>query len=208
MRDGRCWERTTWAPRTGGRGSGSWPTPHGLNENESRDHGPSGNELGRAVNLYPTPSAITYGYNQGGQNPGGPIRASLETMARRNLWPTPDARDCHAEGFEAGKRRLEKWGTLGLQTAVKLWPKTWSTPTVGDASCTTSPRPSRAATGRTTDYLSRQIGDGGPATPQTKRPALNPSWVEWLMGWPIGATALRRLATGRFRLWLEQHGKY
>lgn len=32
---------------------------------------------------------------------------------------------------------------------------------------------------------------------------LNPDWVEWLMGWPIGWTALRPLATDRFRSWLR-----
>ena len=35
---------------------------------------------------------------------------------------------------------------------------------------------------------------------------LNPDWVEWLMGWPIGLTDLKPLATDRFRLWLSQHG--
>lgn len=35
---------------------------------------------------------------------------------------------------------------------------------------------------------------------------LNPDWVEWLMGWPIGWTALRPLATDRFRSWL--HGRF
>jgi hypothetical protein len=28
---------------------------------------------------------------------------------------------------------------------------------------------------------------------------LNPSWVEWLMGWPIGWTDLKPLVTGKFR---------
>lgn len=35
---------------------------------------------------------------------------------------------------------------------------------------------------------------------------LNPEWIEWLMGWPIGWTALEPLATGRFRQWLDSHG--
>jgi hypothetical protein len=35
---------------------------------------------------------------------------------------------------------------------------------------------------------------------------LNPDWVEWLMGWPIGWTALRPLETAKFHLWLRQHG--
>ena len=36
---------------------------------------------------------------------------------------------------------------------------------------------------------------------------LNPDWVEWLMGWPIGWTASKPLATGRFRQWQSSHGK-
>lgn len=37
---------------------------------------------------------------------------------------------------------------------------------------------------------------------------LNADWTEWLMGWPIGWTALKPLATAKFRSWLQQHGKY
>jgi len=44
-----------------------------------------------------------------------------------------------------------------------------------------------------------QEGNGG---------QLNPDWVEWLMGWPIGWTASKRLATGKFQSWLRQHGNY
>jgi hypothetical protein len=34
---------------------------------------------------------------------------------------------------------------------------------------------------------------------------LNPEWVEWLMGWPIGLTDLKPLATDRFQEWRQQH---
>lgn len=34
---------------------------------------------------------------------------------------------------------------------------------------------------------------------------LNPEWVEWFMGWPIGWTELKPLAMGRFREWQLQH---
>ena len=33
----------------------------------------------------------------------------------------------------------------------------------------------------------------------------NPEFTEWLMGWPMGWTALEPLATGRFRSWLLGH---
>ncbi len=35
--------------------------------------------------------------------------------------------------------------------------------------------------------------------------ALNPDWVEWLMGWPIGWTDLKPLEMDRFQKWLEAH---
>ena len=35
---------------------------------------------------------------------------------------------------------------------------------------------------------------------------LNPAWVEWLTGWPIGHTASEPLGTAKFRSWLQsQH---
>lgn len=34
---------------------------------------------------------------------------------------------------------------------------------------------------------------------------LNPNWVEWLMGWPVGWTDLKPLETDRFQQWLEVH---
>lgn len=37
---------------------------------------------------------------------------------------------------------------------------------------------------------------------------LNPDWQEWLMGWPIGATALKPLETDKFREFVQQHGEF
>ncbi len=45
---------------------------------------------------------------------------------------------------------------------------------------------------------------GGDTTPQTQTARLNPYWVEWLMGWPIGYTDLKPLATDKFRSWRQQ----
>ena len=35
---------------------------------------------------------------------------------------------------------------------------------------------------------------------------LNPDWVEWLMGWPIGWTDLKPLGMDKFQQWLHLHG--
>lgn len=36
--------------------------------------------------------------------------------------------------------------------------------------------------------------------------SVNPTWAEWLMGWPIGWTDLKPLEMGRFRQWYRSHG--
>ncbi len=64
----------------------------------------------------PTPSAVSYGTNQGGgAGRTGPERPSLETMARHDLWPTPKA---SAEHY--GRPRENDRGDL--QAAVRMWP--------------------------------------------------------------------------------------
>ena len=51
--------------------------------------------------------------------------------------------------------------------------------------------------------------EGKKQTPQLRHligGCLNPEWIEWLMGWPIGWTALEPLATDRFQEWLKCFG--
>jgi len=36
---------------------------------------------------------------------------------------------------------------------------------------------------------------------------LNPMWVEWLMGWPLGWTDLKPLEMDKFQKWLDEHGR-
>jgi hypothetical protein len=47
----------------------------------------------------------------------------------------------------------------------------------------------------------------GETPEQWKSGTLNPMWVEWLMGWPLGWTDLEPLETGKFQQWLNSHGK-
>jgi hypothetical protein len=35
---------------------------------------------------------------------------------------------------------------------------------------------------------------------------LNPMWVEWLMGWPLGWTDLKPLEMDKYQVWQQQHG--
>jgi hypothetical protein len=65
---------------------------------------------------------------------------------------------------------------------------------------------SLAAVGRGGRIARRIATNGGPETQQTTHAQLNPAWVEWLMGWPIGWTDLKPLGTDKFRQWLHSHG--
>lgn len=68
----------------------------------------------------------------------------------------------------------------------------WATPTSRDWR---SGKASQKTMGRNSRPLSEQVGGH-----------LNPDWVEWLMGYPIGWSALEPLEMDRFRQWLELHG--
>jgi hypothetical protein len=80
----------------------------------------------------------------------------------------------------------------------------WPTPTVNDAKNKAGPEqfnrnsyPLNAAVA---------LSNGGEKIPQNLGKAINPEWNEWLMGWPMGWTDLKPLATDRYRAWLRLHG--
>jgi len=113
-------------------------------------------------------------------SPGSSIkRYSLYGMARHSLWPTPIKLDAKGSlGNICGDGRKK----TNLAKEVKKFP-------------TPNASAWKNREKRNRDYeLSKVIGG-----------QLNPAWVEWLMGWPIGWTDLKPLAMGRFRKWLEQH---
>lgn len=123
---------------------------------------------------------------------GSAIQIRLcDQVRHRKLWPTPTV--CGNNN----RKGLTKTSGDGLATAVLAYP----TPKCHSA---------RAAL---FDHSKSNLGEvihgkylnGGSATPQTKSARLNPNWVEWLMGWPIGWTDLKPLGMDKFRLWRQQH---
>ena len=122
--------------------------------------------------LLPTPSAVDYGTNKGGSNPDGPERPSLQTMARQNRWPTPTSTDGRrsAESPEAIEARGANQGVTLNDAVAQLV-------TTPDANCWKGGNRRR----QLTDPVYGITPDGG---------QLNPTWVEWLMGYPEGWTDL------------------
>jgi len=112
--------------------------------------------------LLPTPSAVSYGSNKGGAaGRTGQERHSLESMARKALWPTPKASDGQRGDCPAERER----NTPCLPAAVRMDAEhLWPTPTIAGNYNRKGASPTRTAVGG----------------------QLNPTWVEWLMGWPLG----------------------
>ena len=127
------------------------------------------------------------------------------------LWPTPT---CGGGGqtlpegtTPTGKTPEGRKQTVCLERYVQMVEKKiWPTPTV----CGNYNRKGSSATsgdGLET-AVKRHLSDARSHGRQTQQMRLNPEWVEWLMGWPIGWTELRPLGTDRFREWLQQHGGF
>lgn len=117
-------------------------------------------------------------------------RGEPKLSAEVKLWPTPVASDTGA------RSRPYAQGGTPLSYAVQRWPTpTAITNSGGTAMCKWGGSGSR-------EKLRSMV------SPEELNGLLNPTWVEWLMGWPIGWTELKPLAMGRFREWQEQHSLF
>lgn len=125
-------------------------------------------------------------YAQGGM----PLTAAVQAAT----WPTPTV--C------GNYNRKGASATSGDGLATAVTQRTWPTATA-TASKGWSPNHNRAMTDDRLDYsVERESFRPGQQTPPMR---LNPEWVEWLMGWPIGHTGLKPLETGKYQEWLRQH---
>jgi len=160
MRNGRCYRRQTLAHRTYVNESSS---PH--------------------ITEFPTPAATSYGSsgNEGGGNTLTAHRPFLETMARKNKWPTPRTADWKGATklSPTTKRRVEE-GIANLPEALQENRRMWPTPS--------------AMQGNNTGLMGEWGGSKNwvrTTNPELATGQLNPTWVEWLMGFPSGWTDLK-----------------
>jgi hypothetical protein len=86
-------------------------------------------------------------------------------------------------------------GTVALTAAPKMW---------------LTPQANEDAAGTPNGKMQKMLGNHplirGTTLEQWKSGTLNPTWVEWLMGWPLGWTDLKPLGTGKFQAWRNLHG--
>lgn len=120
-------------------------------------------------------------------------RGTLTAHLVERMWPTPRAHEVGNYTRDHGQKGSERPTLTG---AVKLWP----TPrTAGMCGGTGNWEQLKEKCENMEEARKMGAGNGG---------QLNPDWVEWLMGWPIGWTDLRELETDRFLQWFDSHGKY
>jgi len=137
-----------------------------------------------AMRMWPTPKANSAtGMSNPPNRQGG---MDLQTAAR--LWPTPCATEAR-QGLQI--RREGKKGTQqSLSTAVRIWP----TPCSFDGKSLDTHLRSDATPTRSV-LLSQKIAMFQESEAAANGGQLNPTWVEWLMGFPIGWTDLNASET-------------
>jgi hypothetical protein len=201
---GQCWELPMLERRTSGIDSGLWPTPTCPNGGRSVAHVTDWRsertaytatgkkvqvDLAQAVKRWPTPT-VCGNYNRKGLSERSGDGLATAVMKR----PTPRASE-NDQGRKADAMMdgISSWKSHGRGATLTTAVKRWTTPTAHNVKEGGFP----AEYERNTPTLAAQ--DGG---------SLNPTWVEWLMGWPLGWTDLKLLATDKSPCAQPQRGKF
>lgn len=226
MRNGWCWERTTWGPRTSENASGYLhmiPTPTACNAPNKGSHsrGPKSLLDVATTGWMPGmmwPPATTKDLDRGSNARKASLKRGVwigtPTASGKNrskkfregnklpnpyefveMFPTPTSRDWKDSGSSQGNRKSPNLGTIASR---------FPTPrTKGMCGGTGSFQQLKSleTQGIISSEERRQMtaGSGG---------QLNPTWVEWLMGWPLEWTALKPLGTDKYRLWRQLHSLF
>jgi len=174
----------------------------------------AGTEFGSSP--IPTPTASTGGPNHNSPTTKAGKRFTMNLAGYAQMWPTPRATD-GAKGsrtLEGAEKELARGKNVDLGMAVKLWP----TPQAGDYRSGDNPDSPRAIRKREQGWsqnlndavllptpCARDWKDNGKSPAELARNTktlathaggqLNPTWVEWLMGFPDGWTDLSSSGT-------------
>jgi hypothetical protein len=193
MRDGVLSELMKSARPTGGNAAGLWPAPNVPNGGRSCQHVTEWSESGKtafhngkkvqiglehAAKYWPTPTVC------GNNNRNGASANSGDGLATAvKLWSTPTS-TLGTKGGLVTPRKSREGGTLIEAISNR---QTWPTPTASLTDIDTMQRQ------RLSGQKRQVMKDcGQPYQTQTSG-SLNPTWVEWLMGWPLGWTDLKPL---------------
>lgn len=178
MRSGTVYRLPPLVRRISGIGSSSWPTPCASTNRKSRKAMTASTDNGRRSgggNSSPPGLEqcvqIAEGIRPTELPPEDQLPESTRQWMRR--WPTPTAADASGHAGEYKATATHHAGT-NLATAVRKFP----TPTARDY---------KSGKGQTQEDRGRKNGQ---SLAEVSGGQLNPQWVEWLMGFPLGWTDL------------------
>ena len=184
MRNGECWEQTTLAQTIRGTESGSeqnkWATPTTMDKLPPK-----------------SAQALFKKATQARPNRSKPANLRDQVSNMQN-WPTPNAWD-GKRGPRSEENLKNKKHQINLITAVKQAEreKLLPTPNARDwKDGKTAGNRKSPGLGVVAHQLDTQTGG-----------QLNPTWVEWLMGWPLGWSELKPLETDKSLSALPPHGE-
>jgi hypothetical protein len=141
--------------------------------------------------LWPTPVSDDTGQRKKKYAQGGtPLSLAV------NTWPTPTTSTGGPQMMGDQVRPSGHKGSNNLAGAVQRFP----TPRARDYKDGETIPPSRKLNPQLATLGQKVIIEGSTGG------TLNPMWVEWLMGWPLGWTDLKPLETDKFQKWLDEHG--
>tara|TARA_R100000234_G_scaffold61134_1_gene36977 strand:- start:336 stop:1055 length:720 start_codon:yes stop_codon:yes gene_type:complete len=159
---------------------GLWPTPTAQDNNQvsgNPDHPKRGTTLGGAARLWPTPTASD---SEGGPRQQDGRRGRALKDLPQQMWPTPTVRDHKDTGKNTNYEAIAKKKKLA---GAVMFP----TPAAHEAKLGYQDR-NRGMKGTQESLTTKVINDLGGR--QVTSGQLNPTWVEWLMGLPLGWTDL------------------
>ena len=131
--------------------------------------------------LLPTPMTTDYRINAG--QPSSVARKSPQLGAIVGMFPTPTSRDWKGAYSEKSQQNKPRWL---LPDAVKMWPTPQASDNRDRGNLSSGAIKRRVEKGKQI-MLSQSVSE--------LNGALNPTWVEWLMGFPLGWTDLKDSAT-------------
>lgn len=194
--------RTSAQPATGTALTASAPASGAKWPESSVRYDPASSEWKTANCLWeevlPWSSVIlpTWGMTRSGSVYRHPTSERPISGIGAGLWPTPTVCGNY------NRKGASATSGDGLETVVTQ--RTWPTPTAQDSNQAGGKGCIKCGSrGATLHFAVAQ--DSFQPGQQTPPMRLNPEWVEWLMGWPIGHTGLKPLETGKYQEWLRQH---